>query len=72
MSLTGFVNRPCCLALLLLLGLLTPRLDAHPAEGVPPHALGGIFPRISADGESFLFSYHGSIWLMNRRTASCR
>lgn len=66
MSLTGRVNRPCCLPLLLLLGLLTTGLDAHPPEGVPPHALGGIFPCISADGESFLFSYQGSIWLMSR------
>ena len=49
------LNCFCYLPLLLLLGLFPASLDAHPPEGVPPHALGGIFPRISADGESFLF-----------------
>ena len=41
----------------------------RPADGTARLALGGIHPRISPDGKSIAFSWHGAIWRMPCATA---
>src|SRR5262245_28790017 len=59
-----------CAYLLILLALASEGRDsalAHEGHHHPdPRAFGGIMPRLSADGETLVFSYQGAIWKMAR------